>query len=115
MAQGTVKWFNGEKGFGFISPDGSGPELVHGSALGTGLATWGLGASSTAATRRAGQGTSWRHLDARRLLHHVRGLGRRQHGRVEAGGVVTQRFPQLRDSHAHSDANRPKGATYRGK
>ncbi|WP_237330120.1 cold shock domain-containing protein [Streptomyces sp. BA2] len=20
MAQGTVKWFNGEKGFGFISP-----------------------------------------------------------------------------------------------
>lgn len=21
MAQGTVQWFNGEKGFGFISPD----------------------------------------------------------------------------------------------
>ncbi|MBI4358463.1 MAG: cold-shock protein [Candidatus Omnitrophica bacterium] len=34
MPNGTVKWFNNQKGYGFITPEGSGNDVfVHFSAL----------------------------------------------------------------------------------
>ena len=49
MAQGTVKWFNEDKGFGFISPDEGGDDLFvhHTGIAGSGFKTLGEGEKVT--------------------------------------------------------------------
>jgi CspA family cold shock protein len=46
MATGIVKWFNNEKGFGFITPDGGGADLFahHTEIQGTGYRSLDEGA-----------------------------------------------------------------------
>lgn len=41
MARGTVKWFNDEKGYGFITPEGGGKDLFvhHSNIAGEGFKT----------------------------------------------------------------------------
>lgn len=58
MAQGTVKWFNEAKGFGFITPaDGSADVFVHFSAInGSGFKTLQEGQKVTYSVERGAKG-----------------------------------------------------------
>ena len=62
MAIGTVKWFNAQKGFGFIQPDGNGRDVfVHISAVersGLGSLTEGQRVSFDIVTERGKQAAS---------------------------------------------------------
>lgn len=58
MATGKVKWFNSEKGFGFITPDGGGQDLfVHYSNIsGSGYRSLEEGAAVTFEERQGQKG-----------------------------------------------------------
>ncbi|MCI4678409.1 cold-shock protein [Rhodoblastus acidophilus] len=65
MATGTVKWFNGQKGFGFIQPDDGGTDVfVHVSAVEqaglTGLAEGQKISYEIAVDRRSGKSSASR-------------------------------------------------------
>lgn len=63
MQTGTVKWFNAQKGFGFIQPDAGGPDVfVHISAVEragmTGLAEGQKIAYDIIADKRSGKSSA---------------------------------------------------------
>ena len=66
MARGTVKWFNDEKGYGFIAPDEAGEDLfVHFSAIeGTGFKTLQQGAKVEYQAEQAERGLQAKHVIA---------------------------------------------------
>lgn len=67
MARGTVKWFNDQKGFGFITPEGGGDDLFihHSNILADGFKTLTEGARveyETGQGRKGPEATKVRQL-----------------------------------------------------
>jgi len=76
MAQGTVKWFNQDKGYGFITPDDGGEDLfVHFSAI---------------------QGSGFRSLEEGEKVTYEVGQGRRGPQAQNVSGVADEQGSEER-------------------
>ena len=66
MPQGTVKWFNDEKGYGFISPDEGGEDLFvhHTGIAGSGFKTLEEGAKVTYDVAQGKKGMQAQNVDS---------------------------------------------------
>jgi CspA family cold shock protein len=66
MATGTVKWFNDEKGFGFITPDDSGKDLFvhHSSIQGEGFRSLAEGAKVSYDAEQGAKGPAAANVQA---------------------------------------------------
>ena len=92
MAQGTVKWFNGEKGYGFIAVEGGPDVFVHFSAItGSGYRSLEEGQKVEFDITQGPEGTPGGKRQGHRLTH--RQGRRRPHRRSpwRRGNGCTQR------------------------
>ena len=99
MAQGTVKWFNAEKGYGFIAVDGGGPDVfVHYSAIeSTGFRTLDEGQRVEFQPPRAQKARRPTRSTRSKVCHHDNTKPR--YGSVRGLSVGHQRPPLTESTH----------------
>ena len=91
MPTGTVKWFNAAKGYGFIQPEGGGPDaFVHISAVeAAGLSTLNEGQRVQYQLVQGQRGKSSAQKPEARLLSRSGSLTEKPHGESQGAFLMT--------------------------